>query len=293
MKFAHALLVFGLSGAVALAQSPTPPATQSSNTSTNAPLDKKKTGYALGMMQGNDIKRRDLNVDYDALLNGLRDSLENKAPQMTEQEARDYLNKWQMERAAAFRMKRQQEEVQRKEEAPKNKAAGEAFLAEKAKQSGIVTLPSGLEYKVLKEGTGATPKPGDTVKTLYRGTFINGKEFDSTANRGNAPFTFVLGQGHVIKGWDEAVEHMKVGAKWEIYVPYKLAYGETGRGQIGPDETLVFELELVDVVPAAQPAANSGNGQQVVSGEIIKVPSADELKKGAKIEVIHPGQTNK
>lgn len=301
MKLTHAFVVFGLSALTALAQAPaqqqkipllnTQP---QANATSNAPLDKKKSGYALGMMEANNMKQHEVNVDYDSLLEGMSDVLHDKTPKMTVQEAQQILKQWQMERRTAMMEKRKQEEEQRKAEAPKNKTDGEAFLAQKAKVPGVVKLPSGLEYKVIKEGTGAQPKPGDKVSTLYKGTFINGKEFDSTANRGNQPFTFVVGQGQVIKGWDEAVEHMKVGSKWEIYVPYDLAYGENGRGPIGPDETLVFELELVDVTPAAKPAAStSGNGNQVVSGEIIKVPSADELKKGAKIEVIHPDQQKK
>jgi FKBP-type peptidyl-prolyl cis-trans isomerase len=303
MKLTHAFVIFGLSAMPVLAQNQ--PAQQqkfpllqpqASATSTpSEPLDKKKTGYALGMMQGNDMKHRDLNVDFQSLLDGMSDALNDKTPKMTETEAREILTKWQMERRNAMMEKRKQEDEKRKAEAPKNKADGEAFLAQKAKEPGVTKLDSGLEYKVIKEGTGATPKPGDTVSALYKGTFINGKEFDSTANRGNQPFKFVVGQGQVIKGWDEAVQKMKVGSKWEIYVPSDLAYGENGRGQIGPNETLVFELELLDVTPGQKPAASTGGapGQQVVSGEIIKVPSADELKKGAKIEVIHPDQQKK
>jgi len=302
MKFTHAFVIFGVSAMSVLAQNPPgqPPKipllqTQPSATAPSEPLDKKKTGYALGMMQGNDMKHRDLNVDYQSLLEGMTDALTDKTPKMTEPEAREILTKWQMERRNAMMEKRKQEDEKRKAEGPKNKADGEAFLAAKAKEPGVTKLDSGLEFKVLKEGTGATPNPGDTVSTLYKGTFINGKEFDSTANRGNQPFKFVVGQGQVIKGWDEAVQKMKVGGKLEIYVPSNLAYGEGGRGQIGPDETLVFELELLDVTPAAKPAASNGGTQnsQVVSGEIIKVPSADELKKGAKIEVIHPDQQKK
>ncbi|MDB6058167.1 MAG: FKBP-type peptidyl-prolyl cis-trans isomerase [Verrucomicrobiales bacterium] len=301
MKFSHAFVIFGLSTMSVLAQNPPAPKfpllqTQPSATatSTNEPLDKKKAGYALGMMQATDMKSRDLNIDFPSLLDGMNDVLNDKTPKMTQQEARDLLTKWQAERRNAMMEKRKQEDDKRKAEAPKNKADGEAFLAQKAKESGVVKLDSGMEYKVIKEGTGVMPKAGDTVSALYKGTFVNGKEFDSTANRGNQPFKFVVGQGQVIKGWDEAVQKMKVGSKWEIYVPGDLAYGESGRGQIGPNETLVFELELVDVTPGQKPAAsNGGNGQQVVSGEIIKVPSADELKKGAKIEVIHPDQQKK
>jgi FKBP-type peptidyl-prolyl cis-trans isomerase FklB len=301
MKLTHAFVAFGLSAFCALAQNPASPPQKipllgSQSTSTNSgPLDKQKTGYALGMMQGNSIKTGDLGVDYQSLIDGMTDALLDKKTKMTEAEAREYYSKWQMQRRTQMMEKRKIDEEKRKADSGKNKTAGEAFLDKNGKEPGIVKLPSGLQYKVIKEGTGEMPKPGDTVSTLYRGTFIDGKEFDSTANRGNQPFKFVVGQGQVIKGWDEAVEHMKVGSKWQIFVPSDMAYGENGRGSIGPNETLIFDLELVDVTPAAKPAAgsDSGSSSQVVSGEIIKVPSADELKKGAKIEVIHPGQTNK
>jgi FKBP-type peptidyl-prolyl cis-trans isomerase 2 len=146
---------------------------------------------------------------------------------------------------------------------------------------------------VVKEGTGATPKPGDTVSALYRGTLINGTEFDSTAKRNNQPFQFVVGEGRVIKGWDEAVQKMKVGSKWTLYIPADLAYGDNAPPTIGPGQVLIFDLELVDVTPANKPAASANGGNQVVSGEIIKVPSKAELDKGAKIEVIKPNQTDK
>jgi FKBP-type peptidyl-prolyl cis-trans isomerase FklB len=297
MKFTHAFFAFGLSAVCTFAQTPggaqkIPLLGQNPAQPTvpMEPLDKQKTGYALGLMQGDNIKKNDLGVDYQALIDGMTDGLmSNRTPKMTEQEARDWYSKWQMQRRTQMMEKRKQEDEKRKTEGVKNKADGEAFLAKNAKEPGVQTLPGGLQYKVIKEGTGAMPKPGDTVSTLYKGTFIDGKEFDSTANRGNQPFKFVLGQGQVIKGWDEAVEHMKVGSKWEIFVPSDLAYGDSGRGSIGASQTLIFELELVDVTPAPKPAADANQGgNQVVSGEIIKVPSAEELKKGAKIEVIHP-----
>jgi FKBP-type peptidyl-prolyl cis-trans isomerase FklB len=293
MKLTHAFIAFGLSTVAVLAQSPSqkipllqpqPPAT-----ATNAaPVDPHKVGYAIGMMQANNMKRQELDIDYDAMLDGMRDAFHNGTPRMTEQEARDVVTQWQRERQSSMMKKREEAKL-------KNKADGEAFLKKNANEPGVKVLPSGLQYKVLKEGTGPQPKAGDTVSTLYKGTFINGKEFDSTANRGNQPFKFIVGQGQVIKGWDEAVQLMKVGSKWQIFVPSDLAYGENGRGSIGPNETLIFEMEVTDVQPAPKPAAGEGGnqGSQVVSGEIIKVPSAEELKKGAKIEVIHPNQTNK
>jgi FKBP-type peptidyl-prolyl cis-trans isomerase len=292
MKLTHALIIFGLGAVSVMAQTPSPhssPLLQLPQTGgTNAPVDKHKSGYAIGWLQGSSMKKNDIDVDYESVLKGLRDSLFENKGEMTEQEARDTWMKWQQEHRMAMMEKR-------KTDASKNNTAGEAFLVENGKKAGVITLPDGLQYKVLKEGTGATPKPGDTVSALYTGKLIDGKEFDSTASRGNQPFKFVVGQGRVIKGWDEAVQHMKVGAKWEIYVPANLAYGENGPGPIGPNQTLIFDLELLDVTAAPQPAANpkAGEGTQVVSGEIIKVPSKADLEKGAKIEVIKPGETNK
>ncbi|HYG75749.1 MAG TPA: FKBP-type peptidyl-prolyl cis-trans isomerase [Planctomycetota bacterium] len=125
------------------------------------------------------------------------------------------------------------------------KADGEKFLAENAKKPGVVTRPSGLQYKVLKEGTGASPKKTDVVTTHYRGTLINGKEFDSSYAR-REPASFGVNQ--VIAGWTEALQLMKVGSKWELYIPSNLAYGPRGAGGvIGPDETLIFEVELLSI----------------------------------------------
>src|SRR4051812_43401151 len=124
-----------------------------------------------------------------------------------------------------------------------SKAAGQKYLAENAKKPGVVVRPSGLQYKVIREGTGASPKKSDTVTTHYRGTLINGSEFDSSYSR-NEPASFGVGQ--VIAGWTEALQLMKVGSKWELYIPSSLAYGQHGAGGvIGPDETLIFEVELL------------------------------------------------
>jgi FKBP-type peptidyl-prolyl cis-trans isomerase FklB len=126
-----------------------------------------------------------------------------------------------------------------------NKAAGEAFLAANAKKPGVVTRPSGLQYKIIKDGTGKSPSKTDMVSTHYRGTSIDGKEFDSSYSR-NEPAEFGVNQ--VIAGWTEALQLMKVGSKWELYIPSNLAYGPRGAGgAIGPDETLVFEVELLAI----------------------------------------------
>ena len=130
------------------------------------------------------------------------------------------------------------------EKAPENRKRGEAFLAANAKRQGIVTLPSGLQYEIVQEGTGLKPTTADTVVCHYRGTFIDGKEFDSSYKRGEPAEFPVTG---VIKGWTEALQLMKVGAKWKLYIPSDLAYGRSGRGGIGPNETLLFEIELVGI----------------------------------------------
>jgi FKBP-type peptidyl-prolyl cis-trans isomerase FklB len=139
----------------------------------------------------------------------------------------------------AKRMKGQQEGL------TKNKAEGEKFLADNKKKEGIKTTASGLQYKVIKDGTGKTPKATDTVSTHYRGTLISGKEFDSSYKRGE-PAEFPV--NGVIKGWTEALQLMKEGAKWQLFIPSELAYGERGAGQdIGPNSTLIFDIELLSV----------------------------------------------
>ena len=173
----------------------------------------------------------------------------------------------------------------RKLDSEKNKKEGDAFLAENAKKAGIVTLPSGLQYKVVTEGSGASPKGNDTVVTQYRGTLLDGTEFDSSFKR-QQPATFELNK--VIAGWIEALQKMKAGSKWQLFIPPNLAYGERGSGSlIGPNSTLIFEIELLSVQPAAQQT------NQPVTSDIIKVPSAEELKAGAKIEVIKPESIKK
>jgi FKBP-type peptidyl-prolyl cis-trans isomerase FklB len=248
------------------------------------PLDKQKISYAIGMNIGNSIKRQSIDVDVDTMTKAVKDMIAGH-PTMTEEEAQ----KTMMEMNNQLRAKREEE---RKQAGEKNKKEGEAFLAENAKKPGVKThpvkLPDGrtvdLQYKIITEGKGEIPKASDTVTTQYRGRLIDGTEFDSSYKRGQPAQFPVTG---VIKGWTEALEMMPVGSKWELYVPSDLAYGERGAGQnIGPNATLIFEIELLGIKP--KPAETN----QAVSGEIIKVPSAEELKKGAKIEVIRPGQTN-
>jgi len=157
---------------------------------------------------------------------------------MTEEEIRESLSALQKEL-----MEKQAEKTKLMGE--KNKKEGEAFLAENKKKEGVVTLPSGLQYKVIKEGTGKQPSADATVETNYRGTLIDGTEFDSSYKRGQAATFPVNG---VIAGWTEALQLMKEGAKWQLFVPANLAYGERGAGNvIGPNATLIFEVELISV----------------------------------------------
>lgn len=248
--------------------------------------DKENISYAIGMNIGSNLKRQGIDADPDVLAKGIKDVVAGGTTRFSEQEAQQILNAMQTELRA-------KQETERKVSGEKNKKEGEAFLAENAKKPGVKThqvkLPNGstadLQYKVITEGKGEIPKPTDTVITHYRGRLINGTEFDSSYKR-NQPFDVSL-TGGVINGWLEALRIMPVGSKWEVYIPSSLAYGEQQKGpDIGPNSTLIFELELIGIKP---PPAESS---QAVSGEIIKVPSAEELKKGAKIEVIRPGQTN-
>ncbi len=236
--------------------------------------DKEKASYGIGMFFGHQIKRSNMEVDPDVVSAAMREVLAGKETKLTEQQASEAIRNYQ--------------QAERKKVAEKNKAEGEAFLAENKKKPGVktvdVTLPDGktaeMQYKVITEGTGATPKSNDVVTVNYRGTLINGKEFDSTAKHG---VPMKRAANALIPGWTKALQMMKVGSKWEIYLPSSLAYGDMGNPSIEPGSTLIFEIELLGVeAPQPTPAP------QPLTSDIIKVPSADELKKGAKIEVIKP-----
>ncbi len=207
---------------------------------TELKTQKDKLSYAIGMDMGGSLKRNAIEVDIDALVKGLKDALAGGKMMMTEQEQRETLMAFQKE----FQSKQQE---RMKALAEKNKKEGEAFLTENKKKPGVKTLPSGLQYKVITEGKGASPKETDTVTVNYRGTLIDGTEFDSSYKR-NEPATFPV-KG-VIKGWTEALQLMKEGAKWQLFIPSELAYGERGAGgTIGPNATLIFEVELLKIRP--------------------------------------------
>ena len=199
---------------------------------------KDKISYAIGMNVGASLHREAIDVDPNLVRQGLEDALAGDKTLLTEDEARATLGELQ----AGLR-KKQQEKMQQAGEV--NKEQGEAFLAANKEKNGVVTLPSGLQYEILTSGAGPKPTASDSVVCNYRGTLIDGKEFDSSYKRGK-PTTFPV--GGVIKGWTEALQLMPVGSKWRLFVPSELAYGERGTGtDIGPNTTLIFEVELLSI----------------------------------------------
>jgi len=222
----------------------TPAATTQSSPAAGGPNSsalanqKDKVSYAIGMNIGTNLHRQSVDVDPKILQQGLQDALSGGKTLLSEDEARATLSEFQNE----MRQK-QQEKMQQAGAA--NKKEGDAFLAANKSKEGVVTLPSGLQYKVLTAGTGPKPTTSDSVVCNYKGTLIDGKEFDSSYKRGQ-PATFpVTG---VIKGWTEALQLMPVGSKWQLFVPADLAYGERGPSpDIGPNATLIFEVELLSI----------------------------------------------
>jgi FKBP-type peptidyl-prolyl cis-trans isomerase FklB len=202
---------------------------------------KDKVSYAIGMNVGRNLHRQSIDVDPSILMQGLQASLTDGKTLMTEQDAQAVLMELQTEAR-----KKQEEKMQQAGAA--NQKEGEAFLVANKAKEGVVTLPSGLQYKILKEGTGPKPLATDTVACNYRGTFINGTEFDSSYKRGE-PTSFQV--NGVIKGWTEALQLMPVGSKWQLFIPADLAYGARGAGSdIPPNSTLIFEVELVSIQKA-------------------------------------------
>ena len=224
---------------------------QTSTTKTSAPrtleTPKDKLSYSIGMNIGKSLKRDNLDVDPDLVLRGIKDVLGGGTLLMTDQEAQSTLNELQ-----ADLHKRQEQEMQQLAET--NKKEGEAFLAANKTKAGVISLASGLQYKILQEGTGPKPTAADTVTVNYRGTLLDGTEFDSSYKRGQAA-SFPV--GGIIKGWTEALLLMPVGSKWQLFIPPELAYGPRQAGpSIGPNSTLLFEVELLSIQakPAVPPA---------------------------------------
>jgi FKBP-type peptidyl-prolyl cis-trans isomerase len=199
---------------------------------------KDKVSYSIGRNIGENLKKQSIDVNQDALSAGIKDALSEGESLLTDEEVRQVLNEFQQEMRAKA-------EARTQELGEINKKEGEAFLAANKEKKGVITLPSGLQYKVIKKGTGKIPKASDTVTTHYRGTLIDGTEFDSSITRGE-PATFPV--GGVIAGWTEALQLMKIGSKWQLFIPSDLAYGERGAGQmIAPNASLIFEVELLSI----------------------------------------------
>lgn len=216
-----------------------------SSTASRPPVSLKtqedKASYALGMNLGRNLRKQSVQVKPDLVAKGLKDALAGGKMLLTDDEAQAAVVALQNDVRA-----KQQEKMQ--QATMKNKTDGEAFMAANKTKGGVVTLPSGLQYKILTAGTGPKPSATDSVVCNYRGTLIDGTEFDSSYKRGQ-PATFPV--SGVIKGWTEALQLMPVGSKWQLFVPPQLAYGERGAGaDIGPDATLIFEVELLSIEAA-------------------------------------------
>ena len=196
--------------------------------------DKQKFSYAVGIQFGQNIKQQGLDLDQEAFLQAIRDAIGGAKPQLTSAEMQKAIEDFQ-----------KAQEQTRLAQAEKASQAGKAFLEENKKKEGVTTTASGLQYKILKAGTGAKPTAKDVVSVHYRGTLTNGKEFDSSYGRGQ-PAEFPV--NGVIKGWQEGIQLMPVGSKWQLVIPSELAYGSQGAGHdIGPNEVLVFEVELLEI----------------------------------------------
>ena len=208
--------------------------------------EKEKQSYAMGMILAGQLRNQSQQVDPENFMQGLKDALSSNKMLLSESESRATLASMQSG------LKQKQNEVLQR-----LKQDEDAFLAENKTKEGIVALESGLQYKILKAGDGKRPSISDTVVCNYRGSFINGSEFDSSYKR-NRPSTFAVNR--VIKGWTEALQRMPAGSTWQLFVPAHLAYGEKGAGRtIGPGSTLVFEVELISVADGAAPRADAGN----------------------------------
>jgi FKBP-type peptidyl-prolyl cis-trans isomerase FklB len=240
--------------------------------------EKSKVSYAIGMTIGHNFQQQTIDVDDTLFMRGLKDAQSGGATLLTIPEMQATLKDFQQGMAA------KQAKI-RAGMALTNKLTGDAFLATNKNNPGVITLPDGLQYKILTAGTGAKPAADATVSVNYRGTSLDGIEFDSSAKAGH-PVEFQA--NHVIAGWTEALTNMPVGSKWQLFIPSELAYGERGNRGIPPNSALIFEVELLDAKASPPPPPTTP-----LTSDIIKVPSAEEMKKGAKIETLKPEDVQK
>ncbi|MEX2212906.1 MAG: FKBP-type peptidyl-prolyl cis-trans isomerase [Phycisphaeraceae bacterium] len=209
---------------------------------------KEKVSYVIGLNIGRSMARDAIEVDADVLLKGIKDALAGEGTKLllTEEQMAAAIQAFQQELEAKAAAKQEEAMAARKALGEKNQKEGAEYLAKNKTREGVKTTASGLQYEVLKQGTGKTPTAKDTVRTHYKGTLLDGKQFDSSYDR-NEPAQFAV--GGVIDGWTEALQMMPVGSKWKLYVPAELAYGVRGSrdGSIGPNAVLVFEVELISI----------------------------------------------
>jgi FKBP-type peptidyl-prolyl cis-trans isomerase FklB len=262
--------------------------------------DKDTLSYFIGMSVGRSIRKQNLPVDVDTIAAAIRDVITDKPTKFSDSQYMAI----QKELTGALRAKAMEERKVQEEkiakEGAENKAKGETFLAKNMSEPGIKTLTNGIQYKVIKDGNGVTPGPHDNVTIKYKGSLIDGSVFDQNDKYPTAV------TGRTIRGWSAVMQQMKVGSEWQVFIPPDMAYGlHSPTPKIPPDSVLVFDMELLSDAPPAPPAgarasarpisvtssaapaaSPGGPPTPVVSGQIIKVPSAEELKKGAKIEVI-------
>lgn len=209
-------------------------------TKVNFRNDQDKVSYAIGLQIGSDFKQQGITINPALFNQGLVDGTTGAAPQLSQQQLQDTMNAFRQQIIA-------KKQAEFKAVSDTNKTQGTKFLAENKTKPGVVTLPDGLQYKVIKAGTGVQPKEGDTITVNYEGRFVDGKTFDSSYQR-NKPAQFTLSKD-LVPAWVEALKMMKAGSTWEIYAPASLGYGDRGIGPIGPNQTLVFKIELISVTP--------------------------------------------
>jgi FKBP-type peptidyl-prolyl cis-trans isomerase len=233
---------------------------QAQNSAAKPESVEDRASYAIGLNIGRNMKAQEVPVNVELLVKGLRDALAGTNPTLTDEEMQAAVQSLQQ-----TVMAKQQEKM--KVEGDKNQKSADEFLAKNKTKAGVKTTASGLQYEVVKEGTGATPKPTDKVTVHYTGTLLDGTKFDSSVDRGQ-PATFGVNQ--VISGWTEGLQLMKVGGKYRLYVPPALAYGPQGAGggEIGPNSLLIFDVELIGIGEPQPPAGEQqGQTQQQPPGE--------------------------
>ena len=256
---------------------------------------KELMSYSIGMSIGKNVKQGMIDLDPEVIAGAMREVLGGGKMRLTDDQMMQGIRAYQ----TAANAKRQEEMLKTAE---KNHELGAAFLAENQKKEGVKTLtvplPGGktaeMQYKIITEGTGPTPKSNEVVTVKYRGTTLDGKEFDDSSKRGPGPAKMMVNRAR-FKAWSAAWEQMKVGSKWELYIPSTLAGGDrpimpTTRGgtSVEPGSTVIYEMELtgVEAPPAPAPPRGAGPGPVPLTSDIIRVPSSEEIKKGAKPEII-------